>query len=347
MKRPDPDRPMQHEHEYHPLAVIQVVDETPDTRSFVLDVPPALAPTFAYSAGQFCTFRATIDGESVVRCYSMSSSPDVGDPLTTTVKRVANGLMSNWMNDRVAPGDRLDVMRPTGLFVLRETDTPIIAFAGGSGITPVISIIKTALATTDRPIALVYANRDAGAVIFADELARLEEESAGRLSVHHHLDTERGFLDAAACTALVGDRDHADFYVCGPGAYMDVVEEALAFVDVAPDQVFIERFVVPEVAPDVDTAVAPESLTITLQKRTHTVAYQPGDTILEGARRGGLSPPFSCEMGNCATCMAHLDEGSAAMRANNALTSDEVDTGWVLTCQAIPTSRELVVNYDA
>jgi 3-ketosteroid 9alpha-monooxygenase subunit B len=338
---------MQHEHEYHSLAVIEVVDETADTRSFVLEVPPALEATFAYRAGQFCTFRATIDGEPVVRSYSMSSSPDAGERLTTTVKRVPGGRMSNWMNDQVAAGDPLDVMRPTGLFVLRDTDVPIVAFAGGSGITPVISIIKSALASTERPIVLVYANRDAGSVIFADELARLAAGAAGRLSVHHHLDTERGYLDAAACTALVGDRDHADFYVCGPGAYMEVVEEALTFVDVAAEQVFIERFVVPEVAAPVDAPAQTESLTITLERRTQTIAYQPGDTILEAARRGGLRPPFSCEMGNCATCMAHLDDGSATMRTNNALTTDEVSTGWVLTCQALPTSRAVVVNYDA
>jgi 3-ketosteroid 9alpha-monooxygenase subunit B len=338
---------MQHDHEYHRLAVIDVIDETADTRSFVLDVPAALEQTFAYTAGQFCTFRATIEHESVVRCYSMSSSPDVGEPFTTTVKRVAGGRMSNWMNDHVAPGDELEVMRPSGLFVLRDTDVPIVAFAGGSGITPVISIMKSALVTTGRAVVVVYANRDAASVIFGDELARLEAGSGGRLSVHHHLDAERGFLDAAACAALVGDRAHADFYVCGPGAYMDVVEEALSVVGVASQQVFIERFVVPEVAPAVETASMTESLTIRLERRTHTIAYQQGDTILEGARRAGLHAPFSCEMGNCATCMAHLDEGSATMRANNALTGDEVDTGWVLTCQAVPTSREVVVNYDA
>jgi ferredoxin len=194
---------------------------------------------------------------------------------------------------------------------------------------------------------VVYANRDAGAVIFADELERLDAGSAGRLSVHHHLDTERGLLDAAACTTLVGDRAHADFYVCGPDAYMNIVEEALSGLGIAPEQVFVERFLVPEVAAEVDAPSTTETLTITLERRTQTVPYQLGDTILEGARRGGLHPPFSCEMGNCATCMAHLDEGSATMRANNALTADEVDTGWVLTCQAIPTSREVVVNYDA
>jgi 3-ketosteroid 9alpha-monooxygenase subunit B len=343
----DRDSPMQHEHEYHPLAVIDVVQETADTRSFVLDVPPALAATFAYRAGQFCTFRATIDGETVVRCYSMSSSPDTGDPLVTTVKRVPGGRMSNWMNDALGPGDTIDVLRPAGLFVLRDTDVPIVAFAGGSGITPVISIIKSALSTTARRITLVYANRDAQSVIFAAELERLRREAGGRLSVHHHLDSEHGFLDAAACAALAGERAHADFYICGPGPYMDVAEAGLAMLGVAPERVFIERFVAPDDAQPAAPPTTTETLTITLERRAHALAYQAGDTILEAARRGGLNPPFSCEMGNCATCMAHLEAGTATMRSNNALTADEVETGWVLTCQAVPTSPEVAVDYDA
>src|SRR4051812_26500598 len=183
------------EHDYHRLVVAEVVDETADTRSFVLDIPADLDETFRYAAGQFCTFRATIDGDSVVRCYSMSSSPEVGEPFKTTVKRVPGGVMSNWMNDALKPGDEVEVMRPTGLFVLHDRDIPIVAFAGGSGITPVISIVKSALATTARHITLVYANRAADAVIFADELEQLRASSDGRLSIHHHLDSERGFLD--------------------------------------------------------------------------------------------------------------------------------------------------------
>src|SRR4051812_19104974 len=179
------------DHEYHPLEVVAVVDETADTRSFALGIPPALEATFDYAPGQFCTFRATVDGESLVRCYSMSSAPDVGDPFTTTVKRVDGGRMSNWMNDKLAPGSTIEVMRPTGLFVQHDRDVPLVAFAGGSGITPVFSIIKSALAKTDRPILLVYANRDADSVIFANELERLRAEHGNRLEIHHHLDDER------------------------------------------------------------------------------------------------------------------------------------------------------------
>jgi ferredoxin-NADP reductase len=335
------------DHAFHTLEVVDIVDETADARSFVLGIPPALAETFAYSAGQFCTFRATIDGDSVIRCYSMSSSPDTGDRFTTTVKRVPGGRMSNWMNDALSPGDTIEVMRPAGLFVLRDTDVPIVAFAGGSGITPVLSILKSALATSARPIALVYANRNADSIIFAAELERLRSACSQRLTVHHHLDSERGFLDAAQCAALANDRTHADFYVCGPAPYMDTVNSGLAMLGVAPSQVFIERFVVPGDLRAVAEASSTRSLVIRLDRRKHSIGYQAGDTILEAARRAALRPPFACESGNCGTCMAHLDAGSATMRANNVLSAAEVETGWVLTCQAIPTSPEVVVDYDA
>lgn len=334
------------DHEYHPLRVVDVVAETADTRSFVLDIPAELADTFAYTAGQFCTFRATVDGAEVVRCYSMSSSPDVGEPFVTTVKRVPDGVMSNWMIDALGAGDTIDVMRPAGLFVLHAGTVPVVAFAGGSGITPVISIVKTALATTEREIVLVHANRDADSVIFAAELDRLEAESGGRLTVHRHLDAESGFLDVDACVALVGDRRDAHFYVCGPGPYMDVVEAALERIGVRPSQLFIERFVTPGEVPAITESSHTESLTVKLAGRTHTIDYKVGDTILDATRRAGLKAPFSCESGSCATCMAHLDAGAASMRVNNALTPAEVDDGWVLTCQAIPTSTEVLVNYD-
>jgi ferredoxin-NADP reductase len=277
----------------------------------------------------------------------MSSSPDVGDRFATTVKRVPDGRMSNWMNDALAPGETIEVMRPSGLFVLRDAATPIVAFAGGSGITPVISIIKTALATTARPIMLVYANRDADSVNFKNELERLRADSQGRLVVHHHLDREAGFLDALQCAELVGNRVDADFYVCGPGPYMDVVEAGLAKLGVEAERVFIERFVVPEEPAARASEATTESVMIKLDHREHVLAYQPGDTVLETARRGGLRPPYQCESGSCATCMAHLDEGTVRMRVNNALTAEEVEEGWVLTCQSLPTSARVVVNYDA
>ena len=338
---------MAHHHEYHSLRVADVIDEIADTRSFVLEVPDELGITFVYRAGQFCTFRAQVDGDEVVRCYSMSSSPDAGDPLTVTVKRVPSGRMSNWMNDSIAAGDTIDVLPPEGLFVLQRRATPIVAFAGGSGITPVLSIIKSALATTARPILLVYANRDLDSVIFDSALTQLEASSYGRLTVHRHFDRESGFLDAITCAELVGDRAGADFYVCGPGPYMDVVEAGLSTLSVPPARLFIERFVVPEGTPARPEVGATETLVLKLHRKTVEIAYNGSDTVLEAARRNGLRPPFSCEAGSCATCMAHLVDGTVRMRVNNALTPEEVDDGWILTCQSLPTSTKVVVDYDA
>ena len=336
-----------HDLEFHELEVTEIVEETADTRSFVLRIPPEIKGKFRYVAGQFCTFRADVDGESVARSYSMSSSPDRGEPFKTTVKRVPGGRLSNWLNDHLAAGDRIEAMAPSGLFVLRDATVPIVAFAGGSGITPVISIVKSALRTTEREIVLVYANRDADSVIFAEELDRLEAEAGGRLVVHRHLDAQSGFLDADTCAAFVGDRKDADFYVCGPAPYMDTVEAGLAKVGFSPDQLFIERFVAPGDAPSGEIESATESLVIQIDRRRHELDYRSGDTVLDSARRAGLSPPFSCESGSCGTCMAKVEKGEARMRANNALTADEVEEGWVLTCQAIPTSETARVNYDA
>jgi ferredoxin-NADP reductase len=346
---------LDHDQNYYPLRIAAVVEETADTRSFVLEVP---AGSFDYQAGQFCTFRAIVAGDEapqeVVRCYSMSSTPGPGDTtLTTTVKRVPGGLMSNWMIDTLQAGDTIEVMRPSGLFVLRPhaaSAAPIVAFGGGSGITPIVSIVEAALATTDRPITLVYANRDADSVIFESRLRALAADAGGRLTIHFHLDSDAGFLTADDCVRLVRDAHDdttaVDFYVCGPGPYMDVVESALAQVGVSPSQLFIERFVVPG-EHVLEERSGTESVTIRLNGRKTTVDYRVGDTILDTARRGGLKPPFSCESGSCATCMAHLDDGTATMRVNNALRPDEVDDGWVLTCQAVPQSRQLTVDYDA
>jgi ferredoxin-NADP reductase len=254
--------------------------------------------------------------------------------------------MSNWMNDALAPGDTIEVTPPSGRFVLRPAETPIVAFAGGSGITPIVSIIKTALATTSREIALVYANRNPRTVIFADALERLRAGSGDRLTVHHHFDSEKGFLDAAACATLVGERAHADFYVCGPAPYMKLVQAALGQRRVSPDRLFIEWFDAPDEAALPSPESKTESIVVRLERRKHRLKYEPGDTILEAARRGGLKPPFACQAGECATCMAHLTEGEVRMRVNNALAAEEVEQGLILTCQAIPTSREVVVDYD-
>lgn len=338
------------DHGFHRLAVKRVVEETADARSYVLDVPEELHDVFAYRAGQFCTFRADVDGTEARRCYSMSSAPETDADLTVTVKRVPGGLVSNWFHDRVQPGDTIEVAKPAGTFCAREGERPVVAFCGGSGITPVISIAKSVLATTDRCVRILYANRDRTSVIFRDQLASLAERYGERLEVRHHFDADGGFLTVAAVAAFARPTLDADFYVCGPAPFMDLVEGTLVGAGVDLSDIASEQFTAetnPAVAAPAPAGPAPETVTLILGGRDHTVAYRAGDTILETARRAGLQAPYSCEAGNCATCMALLREGSATMRANNALRADEVDDGWILTCQAIPSGGTVVVEYES
>lgn len=355
---------------FHRVRVARVVHETEDARSFVLDVPEELRPGFAYRAGQFCTFRVHVDGTTHHRCYSMSSAPEVDRELTVTVKRVPGGAVSNWLIDQVAPGDELEVTQPAGVFQLTDSDAPLVAFAAGSGITPIMSLLRAALATTGRRVRLLYANRDREATIFRDELDRLEREHDGRLEVRHHWDVEQGFVDASVVTEFLGgDAEQGESYVCGPTPFMDVVEGALLDAGVQGDRIHIERFTPSSelLIPDStdpgpldgpggntegadraeDAAAADDTTTVTIEieGRSGSTEHRPGTTILQTARQLGLDPPYSCEAGNCATCMAKVVEGSVEMHVNDALTDDEVQEGWVLTCQSVPTSTTVHVVY--
>ncbi len=343
------------DHGYHALRVKQVVPETRDAASLVLDVPGALREPFRYRPGQFCTFRVHVDGEEQLRSYSMSSAPETDADLTVTVKRVEGGKVSNWLLDHVCPGDAVEVTRPAGVFCPQPSQRPVLGFCGGSGVTPVMSITKHVLATTRRAVRLLYANRDRESVIFGGALADLCARHPGRLEVHRHFDCDGGFVTKESAAGFVGRDVDADVYICGPGPFMDLVESSVRGRGVRDDRVFIERFLVEQQEKDAaaiaagaggtDTA-APSEVTVILGGKRVTVGYQPGDTLLETARRGGLRPPFSCESGNCATCMAFLKEGRVTMRANNALTPEEVDEGWVLTCQSLPSGDTVVVEYE-
>ncbi|MFJ9626526.1 2Fe-2S iron-sulfur cluster-binding protein [Streptomyces sp. NPDC101175] len=341
---------MGRDHGFHPVRITRIIQETPDTRTYVLDAP------FPYRAGQFVTIKAC----GTLRSYSMSSSPEVDAELMTTVKRVPGGLVSNWMHDHLAPGDVLETTLPAGVFCLREdggadagrADTdpagavPVVAFCGGSGITPVLSLAKSALAGTGRPVRVLSADRDADAVIFGPALDELARRHPGRFEVRHHLDDREGFVTAERIREFTGGDTDADFYLCGPAPFMELVENALLAHGVAPERIFVERFAQAADPPPADTPEREGTLTLVLSGRRHTLAQRSGETFLESARRAGLAPPFSCEAGNCATCIAQVTEGEAKMRVNNALDEDEIAEGWVLTCQGEPTAPHVTVVYE-
>jgi 3-ketosteroid 9alpha-monooxygenase subunit B len=244
---------------------------------------------------------------------------------------------------------------PAGFFVLNDAAREMVLFAGGSGITPVISIVKSALATTQRRLRLIYANRDESSIIFKQELAELARAHPERFGIVHSLDVRDGFLDAAGVTRLIGAARDADFFLCGPGAFMATVESALLELGVPMAQIHIERFssppdpgVTPEDAPDAADArgeIVPAKITIVLDGVAHEVPYQAGERVLHAARRAGLDPPYSCEEGYCSCCMAKLVRGEVKMHANDCLSPQLLSEGWVLTCQSRCISREVRIEY--
>lgn len=329
---------------FHRATVARIIKETADARTFVL--APHDTP-FAYRAGQYCTFRVRVDGEDCYRSYSMSSAPETDPELMTTVKRVPGGKVSNWLLDHVVEGDELTLTRPAGTFCLDSATAPLLGFAGGSGITPILSLAKSALAGTDRTVRLLCADRDAASAIFDTALTELAAHYPDRLSVHRHRDTDAGLLDTAAVRAFVGADTDADCYLCGPEGFMAVVRAAWT----GPGRLFVEDFDLspaPRVAESAPAGAAETGGTVTIKlgRQKASVPRVAGETLLESARRAGLAPPFSCEAGNCGTCMAHITEGSATMRVNNVLDDDEVADGYILTCQGVPDTAAITVHYE-
>lgn len=345
-------------HSFHSLRIADVVTETADARSFTFEVPPPLEPLFRYVPGQFLTFEIPFQQLRLHRCYSLSSAPECDAVPKVTVKRVERGRVSNWFNDELRPGSRLDVKPPEGFFVLRreEAERPLVMFGGGSGITPILSLIKSALTTTRRSVKLVYANRDRDSIIFRDELEAWRGRFPERLTVSHNLDVEHGFMHAANVKDAFVGLEHADFYICGPGPFMDIVEASLEERRVGRGHVFIERFVSPtdpdrvpaETAAPAARPSAASQFTCTLDKQRHEVPVNPGESLLAAARRAGLEPSFSCEEGYCGSCMAQLRRGKVQMRVHDALTAKDLSKGWVLACQARLEGEEPVeIDFDA
>jgi len=348
----------QQHHHYHPLRIARVIDETADARSFVLEIPAELAEAFRYEAGQHLTFKIAWRGQELLRCYSLASSPDCESEHKVTVKRIDDGRISNWLNERLKEGDRVLVLPPAGRFVLRPSGREIVCFAGGSGITPVISLIKSALAASGRRLKLVYANRDAASIIFRAELDALAARHPERLAVVHSLDVRDGFLTPERVRAEAAGREEAEFYLCGPGSFMDAVESGLDAAGVPRERVFKEVFVSPDdpqahARDDAARAAEAEagggacrSIAITLDGETRELPYTPGKTVLETAVEAGLQAPFSCQDAYCSCCMAKLVAGEVKMRKNDCLNARDLADGWVLCCQSIPQTASVHIDWD-
>lgn len=353
---------------FYPLKVAEIVPETAEANSIRFEIPPELREAFAFKAGQHLTLKAEIGGEEVRRNYSLCTAPDEQDWMVT-VKRIADGVFSNWVGDALKPGDTLDVMPPHGSFTTdfdRGRRRHLVGIAGGSGITPVMSILRTSLKSepTSR-FTLVYGNRDSGSIIFLEELARLKDRYLDRFELYHFLADEEGdidlfngILDRARCDDaiehLIDEPKAVDgWFICGPGPMMDAAESALIDRGVERERIHIERFtadrppqsLVKEMA-ELQSKAAGISMSVTLDGRTRRVEFTQGN-ILDSARAAGLPAPFACKAGVCATCRAKVLSGKVEMAARYGLTDEEIEQGYVLTCQSVPAGDGVAVDYDA
>ncbi|HVF36378.1 MAG TPA: 2Fe-2S iron-sulfur cluster-binding protein [Sphingomicrobium sp.] len=353
---------------FHALRVAEIVPETDEANSIRFEVPAELRQAFQFKAGQHLTLRAEIGGEEVRRNYSLCTAPAEND-LMVTVKRIAGGVFSNWVGDNLRAGNTIDVMTPHGSFTTSfdaNAARYYVGFAGGSGITPIMSLIRTALSEEPNSrFTLFYGNRDSSSIIFLEALASLKDRYMTRLEVFHFLAEEagdfdlfNGMLDRENCDEaieqLVDGPEAVDaWFICGPGPMMDAAEASLLDRGITKDRIHIERFTAgrPSAALAAQMAALQDeaaglSLSVTLDGRTRKVEFSAGN-ILDSARQAGLPAPFACKAGVCATCRAKVVKGKVEMAARYGLTDEEVAAGYVLTCQSVPVGDGVAVDYDA
>lgn len=347
------------ENRVHQLRVAEVVEETTDARSVVFELRAEQVEHFAYRPGQFLTLRLPSDRcGSVARCYSLSSAPQVDGRLQVTVKRVAEGYGSNWICDNLRPGMAVEALAPAGVFSPASLDGEFLLFAAGSGITPVISIVKSVLAKGSGTITLVYANRDENSVIFSEELRRLVDEYPERLTVVHWLESVQGLPSTEAVRSLARPFTNREAFLCGPKPFMDATRKALRELGFPRDRVHLERFASlggnpfaqHDDAEDHTRAgaerAATSSVEVELDGARHTFAWPAGTRLLDLLLDNGLDAPFSCREGACSACTCRVTDGEVKMLHNEALDSDDLAEGYALACQSVPVSDTVKVTYS-
>ena len=353
---------------FHTVKVKDVIQETADTVSLSFDIPSDLISDFNFKQGQYITVKFDINGEELRRSYSICSSPVGENELRVAIKKVANGRVSTFLNDNVKAGDSIDIMVPMGNFYSEmnaDNKKHYVLFAGGSGITPIFSILKTVLnAEPNSSISLFYANNDQASIIFKEQIEKLEASNTDRFKVYHILndapaennDLFKGLMTIDKCNTLLSKyiepSTNNEFFVCGPGAMMDNVASALKAANINEEQIHIEYFTASEStlqeATDQDTSeeVAGCNVTFIIDGEENNTILENEETLLEAANRLELDPPYACESGSCCTCKALLEEGEVHMTVNLGLSKKEVKKGYILTCQSKPTTSSVKVNFD-
>lgn len=358
---------------FHSLKVSAVKRETPDAVSVSFDIPESLKPKFSYLPGQYLTLRLTVNGESINRSYSFCSSSYANEAPTIAVKQVEGGRASSYINQSLKVGDTVEVMEPMGNFhspIDAQNETHYVLFGGGSGVTPVFSILKSVLlAEPKSKVTLFYGNRDTASIIFKSELEELAAKNPDRLKVVHILDKAEvawngytGYIDQLMSAKLLSENvgnqfANTKFFICGPTPMMKAVETTLDTLGVRKDQVYIEYFTakaeedkvaanVGSVSEDTTPFTGKTSVKLIYDGNEVEFEVSESENILAAALDAGYDPPYSCMVAACCTCRAKLVSGKVEMDDRESLTDAEIARGYVLTCQAHPKSNGIVLNFD-
>jgi len=357
------------------LKVLDVVEETDEARSISFDVPEDVADHFDYKPGQFLTVAVPSEQTGVAaRCYSLCTSPVADDPPTITVKRTEEGYASNWLVDNLQPGDTLRVLPPSGIFTPASLDADLLLFAGGSGITPVMSILRTALLKGSGRIVLFYANRDEKSVIFGSALTELAADNPDRLLVVHWLESVQGLPSQEQLKAFATPYSTYDAFVCGPAPFMKATVAALKELEFPRARRHQEKFIslggnpfgdlhdveVAEgemTAADTDEQDAaedaaaaqpqePVALEVELDGENYSFDdWMPGTKLLEHLESKGIKAPFSCREGECSACACRILEGEVKMLHNDVLDEEDLAEGIRLGCQSLPVTDKVSITY--
>lgn len=342
--------------EFQTLVISEVKKETPNSVSISFKIPENLKEAFSFKAGQYITIKHLAGDKEIRRAYSICSSPKSGE-LKVGVKKVAKGLFSQYANEKLKAGDTLQVMPPTGKFLLEPNLKNYVAFAAGSGITPVLSLIKSTLEEMPHSsFLLVYGNQTLEETMFHSDIVALQEQFPDRFFVEFVFsrkledNAKFGRIDRSVVNFFLKNKyaktSYESFYLCGPEEMVDEVSATLKHNGINSKQIHHELFSTSEKGLLVENHDGSTSITVILDDDEETFVMPQTKSILEAALDEGLDPPYSCQGGICSTCIARLKEGKAEMRKNQILTDAEIADGLILTCQAHPTTPKVVVDYD-
>ncbi|MEL6305082.1 MAG: ferredoxin--NADP reductase [Bacteroidota bacterium] len=345
--------------DFHPLTITSKKPLTPNSVALTFDVPSTLKDTFSYTAGQYITLKQDINGEEVRRAYSLSSAPSSGE-MTIGVKKVVNGIFSVYANDVLNANDTIEVMPPEGRFVYESNGSAqnIMAFAAGSGITPIMAIAKTVLEShPENTFVLVYGNQTKAETMYLESLEALQAEYGERLTIQYVFSRANeegalfGRIESSTVNLMLKNKfkgtSFEAFYLCGPEGMINLVTESLTNAGTSKDHIHFELFTSSEAKPlDAQKTEGETRVEILLDDENHVVEIAKKEIVLDALLKNDIDAPYSCQGGVCSSCIARVKEGKAEMVKNQILTDGEIEEGFILTCQAHALTDKLVIDFD-